>query len=322
MFISVRPVSLPHCLFLFADKQESEYVVREETSVRYEGKSLGFVSEDQGLELLIDDDALSPDTSSCDIKISTVIPTDLFKYPKGFELASEIYKIECHCHFIKPVELKIKHNVEISTSKLFFAVASDERPPYNFYCENEGEFDVYYGTMKLSSFSFWTILREMIFGPSRYTINLYSNDRDLTKDNDMSQLCMVVTKSDVNLAESAKATLSNMTGQQLFLCTSLTGESDDLSEVIEFELEFEPEEASHLKITLQNPLHLEKSSIDNYSVGSTPIYVGLKVSSNKKKEEIELKINIRGLKGNDKFLTYTCTSFAPGKFAKLQHSNN
>ena len=302
---------LRYSISLFADKQESEYVVLEETSVRYEGKSLDFVWEDQGLELHIDDEALSPDTSSCDIKISAVTSADLFKFPEGLELASGVYKIDCHCHFIKPVKLKIKHNaVESSTSKLHFAVSSCKRPPYNFYCGDEAEFEAHYGTtIKLSLYSLRTILKEITFGSSQYGINLYSNDSDLKKPVDIWKLYIVATKSNSKLEESAKSNLSNKIGQRLSWCTSLNGEFDS-SEIIKFE----PEQASHLEITPQNPLRLKKSSIDNYSVGSTPLYVGLEVR-NKEKTRIKLKISIRGLKGEgDDFLTFT-SSFTPGELA-------
>ena len=279
--------------------------------MRYEGKCLDFVWEDQGLELHIDDGALSSDTSSCDIKISAVTSADLFKFPEGFELATGIYKIDCYCHFIKHVELKIKHNVESSTSKLCFAVASDESSPYNFCCEEEGEFEACYGTVKLSSFSFWTILKEKIFGPSQYTINLYSLDTDVTKPIDTWRLYIVVTKSKPELEESAITTLANKQRQRLCLHTSLSGELDS-SEVIQFE----PKETSHLKITRLNPLRLKKSSIDNYSVGSIPPYIGLEVSSKEGKKKIILEISIRGLKGDgDNFLTFT--SLTPCKFMNI-----
>ena len=308
---------LPYCLFLFAVKQESEYVVLKETSVKYEGNSLDFVWEDQGLELHIDDEALSPDTSSCDIHISAVSSTGLFQFPEGFELASGVYKIDCQCNFIKPVELIIEHNVEISTSKLCFAVASDESSPYNFYCEEEGEFEACYGAIKLSSFSFWTTLKEIVFGPSQYSINLYSIDTDLTKPNDKWRLYIVVAKSKPKLEKSAITTLSDSLRQKLCLRTSLHGEFDSSKE----EIKFEPIIDRNLKITPLNPLCLKKGSVDNYSVGSIPPYVGLEVSNKKGKKEIILKINIRGLKGDNKDNFLTFTSFTPCKFMILQHHN-
>jgi len=160
--------------------------------------------EHSGLELHIDDEALSPNSSHCEVKISVVNFTSSSKLAEGFELASEVYKIDCQCQFVKPVILKIKHNADESyTSKLYIAISSDKHPPYTFYCVKEGEFDAYCGTIKRSSFSLIAMLKELIYGPSQYTISLYREVISMKPSNSFI-LCVAVTGSTSELESCTK----------------------------------------------------------------------------------------------------------------------
>ena len=134
-----------------------------------QGDSPQFLNwEEYGLRIAVPPDTLSP-TESSEITI-TVLVGGCYDLPDGTELISAVYIIAVSMPLQQPVKLEIQHCVHLVTEDhtkcLSFATApipQSQHAAYKFQLQDEGLFyqGIQYGSIWLSKFSVWAILKRM-----------------------------------------------------------------------------------------------------------------------------------------------------------------
>ena len=130
-----------------------------------QGDSAQFFNWEQyGLRMTILEGTLSP-ADTCEVAVRALVGGQ-FQLPEDTELISVVYSISVSKPLLKPVKLDIQHCVDLVTqdhiSYLRFATASvNTGLPYQFKFEEGGQFHTgdQYGSIYLSRFSLWTIVK-------------------------------------------------------------------------------------------------------------------------------------------------------------------
>ena len=139
--------------------------------------------EKYGLRITVSQGTLSP-TDTCEVSIAALVGGH-FQLPKESELISAVYNISVSKPLLKPVKLEIQHCADIvtqdHTSCLCFATASvNIELPYQFQLEEGGQFHSgdQYGSISLSQFSLWCIVKNYIKRLLGYPISSESSSDD------------------------------------------------------------------------------------------------------------------------------------------------
>ena len=148
-----------------------------------------------GLKLDIPPGALPAGMKQCELLIKRVTSRQ-FALPHNTTLVSAVYWLdsEPRCKFSKPVTLGIEHCAAPSeTSRLSFAMCSQNGPPYPFEIQKEGKFDDQSGYIQLHSFAVIIQLRMtgLVKQPDmKYVSRLYT----LWEEVDQREIYFVITK--------------------------------------------------------------------------------------------------------------------------------
>ena len=273
------------------DLYSQEHFVLDEIDLQYTGKSLDYIWEDNGFEIHCDDSSLPSYVDSCYIKISVITSTNGFIFPSGFELISRVYKVDCPSKFEKEATLKIQHFMKKANfSKVYFAVSSDKRLPYKFYCIKGGEFDSNFGILKISSFSYFAIIWDIFFGPKYYTVSLYSNDLDRTRScHNTWNIYIFIVRKLPTMEQHVRRYSENM-NLNLSLCISRTIEFRDNTSEITFNPNFNTE---YLEIDRLSNLSVKKEVIDRCD--GDPPYCGLVLKSRDLSKPSKIKFIMDGI---------------------------
>ena len=139
--------------------------------------------EKYGLRIIVPQGTLSP-TDTCEVSVAALVGGQ-FQLPEESELISAVYNISVSKPLLKPVTLEIQHCADIvtqdHTSYLCFATASvNTELPYQFQLKDGGHFHPgdQYGSISLSQFSLWCVVKNYIKRLLRYPIRNESSSDD------------------------------------------------------------------------------------------------------------------------------------------------
>ena len=145
---------------------------------------------DYGLKLHIPQGALPSSIKKCELLVKRVTSSQ-FSLPQNTTLVSAVYwlDIEPQCKFSKPLRVEIEHCAAPSeTSRLSFAICSQNSPPYTFMMQKKGEFDNQSGNIQLQTFA---VMTGLVKRPDiKYFARLYT----MWKGVDQREIYFVITK--------------------------------------------------------------------------------------------------------------------------------
>ena len=138
--------------------------------------------EEYGLRIAIPQGAVQQ-SDTVEVAITALVGGE-FILPEDTELVSAVYAISVSKPLLKPVQLEIQHCVSIEkpahSNYLSFATAPSDRPPYHFQPVEGGIFSIgnQYGSICLSEFSVWSILKKIFGLGSQLPVSTVSNTND------------------------------------------------------------------------------------------------------------------------------------------------
>ena len=173
-----------------------------------QGDSAQFFNWEQyGLRMTILEGTLSP-TDTCEIAVRALVGGQ-FQLPEDTELISVVYSISVSKPLLKQVKLDIQHCADLVTQDhiiyLRFATASvNTELPYQFKLEEGGQFHTgdQYGSIYLSRFSLWTIVKffKRLLG--------YPTSSESSSDDELSSVEPIAIQEDRNEDSPAEGILN------------------------------------------------------------------------------------------------------------------
>ena len=148
-----------------------------------------------GLKLHTPPGALPAGMKQCELLIKRVTSKQ-FSLPQNTTLVSAVYWLDSdpRCKFSQPLTVEIEHCATLSeTSRLSFAICSQNGPPYAFEIQKEGEFKNQSGHIQLHSFSMITQLL-MTGLVKRPDIKYFARFYTVWKGVDQREMYFVITK--------------------------------------------------------------------------------------------------------------------------------